>query len=169
MPRICLLLHFVVAALFSLRCCSKHLLFGNRIRGPEFRGVGDVAIGQEHHRRHVPQRYPHSLDGGVETIAGGTRGKDRHCNVELVQYASPTDMVFESTSGGLITLTEIELVALSPNRTRISVQFDIKPRTLPARLFVQSMKLAKSNLTKRFKLRVADYARDIEDRCHRLA
>ena len=97
------------------------------------------------------------------------RGKERKTGVELVQYTPPTEMVFESQSGGLLTSLVLDLVALSPNRTRISVEFEIKPRTLPARLFVQSMKLAKSNLTKRFKLRVAEYARDIENRIARTA
>ena len=78
-------------------------------------------------------------------------------------------MFFESKSDGLITTLELELVALSTNRTRISVTFEIKPLTLPARLFVQSMKLAKTNLSNRFKQRVAEYARDIEDRVSRMA
>lgn len=97
------------------------------------------------------------------------RGKERRTQVELVQYTPPTEMFFESKSDGLITTLELELVALSTNRTRISVTFEIKPLTLPARLFVQSMKLAKTNLSNRFKQRVAEYARDIEDRVSRMA
>ncbi|MCE8006051.1 SRPBCC family protein [Aestuariivita sp.] len=97
------------------------------------------------------------------------RGKERSARVELTQYTPPSDMVFESRSSGLITLLEIELMPLSPRRTRVAVSAQFKPSTLPARLFVQSMKLAKSNLSKRFKLRVADYAKDIEDRASRIA
>lgn len=96
------------------------------------------------------------------------RGKERKTKIELSKYAAPTDMVFDSQSGGLLTTLTLELVALSRNRTRITVGFEIKPRTLPARLFVQSLKLAKSTLTKRFRLRVAEYARDIEERAARV-
>jgi len=97
------------------------------------------------------------------------RGKQRDAVVDLVTYDRPNEMVFESRAGGLEGFLDIDLVALSPRRTRLSVNFEVKPKTLPARLLVQSMKLAKTNLTKRFKLRVATFARDIEERCSRLA
>jgi len=58
----------------------------------------------------------------------------------------------------------VDLVALSRARTRLSVGLDVTPRTLAGRLMIQSMKLAKGNLSKRFRLRVADYAMDVEER-----
>ncbi|QBF33490.1 SRPBCC family protein [Thalassococcus sp. S3] len=97
------------------------------------------------------------------------RGKEREAQIELVTYDEPNEMVFETESAGLSGYCELELVALSPRRTRLSVSFEMKPRTLPARLLIQSLKLAKTNLTKRFKLRVADYAKDMEDRYARSA
>jgi carbon monoxide dehydrogenase subunit G len=97
------------------------------------------------------------------------RGKQRDAVIELVTYDRPNEMVFESHAGGVEGFLDIDLVALAPRRTRLSVNFEVKPKTLPARLLIQSMKLAKSNLTKRFKLRVAGYARDIEERCARTA
>ncbi len=95
------------------------------------------------------------------------RGKERTSRIELTRYEPPHEMVFDGQSGGLNTRFQLDLVALSPQRTRISVTCNVTPSTLPARLVVQSMKLAKSNLTKRFRLRVADFAKDIEDRHRR--
>jgi hypothetical protein len=63
----------------------------------------------------------------------------------------------------------VELVALSRGRTRLSVDLDLKPKSISARLLVQSLKLAKANLSKKFHLRIADYARDLEDRVKRTA
>ena len=60
-----------------------------------------------------------------------------------------------------------DLIALSQSRTRVMVTITVKAKTLTSRLLVQSLKLAKTKLTKRFKARVLDYAEDIEDRYRR--
>jgi carbon monoxide dehydrogenase subunit G len=97
------------------------------------------------------------------------RGKLRKVDVKLVEYTEPTVLRFEGISGGIDSVATMELVALSAKRTRLGVVFNMKPKTLSARLLVQSLKLAKSNLTKRFKLRVADYAKSVEDRLSQTA
>jgi len=97
------------------------------------------------------------------------RGKRRDLSVELVEFDRPNAMKFQADSQGLDGAMTLELLALSPRRTRLSVDLDLTPKTLSARLLVQSLKLAKSSLTKRFKLRVAGFAKDMEDRHSRLA
>jgi hypothetical protein len=97
------------------------------------------------------------------------RGKMRDLDLKLVTYERPTTMRFESDSNGLSGGMTLDLMALSPRRTRMSVLVELNPKTLAARLLVQSLKLAKSNLTKRFKLKVADYAKTMEERHSRLA
>lgn len=97
------------------------------------------------------------------------RGKERRLHLKLVRYDAPNIMRFEADSAGLQSTMDLELMALSPRRTRLSVVLNLEPKTLPARLFVQSLKLAKGKLTKRFKVKVADYAKDMEDRFGRMA
>ncbi len=92
------------------------------------------------------------------------RGKRRQVEVEMVTFDRPDEMVFECRSQGLVTMLNVELVALSKNRTRIMISFDIKPLNLSARLLVQSLKLAKTSLTKKYKLRVAEFAKSLEER-----
>ena len=70
-------------------------------------------------------------------------------------------MLFRSSIEGKVS---VGLVALSKNRTRMVIDMEIKPKTLPARLIVQSMRLAKGKLTKRYRLKVAGFANDIEDK-----
>lgn len=57
-----------------------------------------------------------------------------------------------------------ELMPLSRNSTRVLVALEVKPLTLSARLWVQSLKLAKTTLTQKYKDRVAEYARGMEER-----
>lgn len=92
------------------------------------------------------------------------RNRQREMRVELVELDPPQSMSFESQSGGLQTMLDIELVALAKSRTRLSVGLELRPLNLPARLLVQSLKLAKGNLQKRFKKRVADFALELGQR-----
>lgn len=92
------------------------------------------------------------------------RGKRREVQIEMLIFDPPNEMVLESRSQGLLGVMTIELVALSRNRTRIGVSFDLKPLNLSARLLVQSLKLAKTSLTKKYKLRIAEYAKGMEER-----
>lgn len=92
------------------------------------------------------------------------RGKRRDLTVVLSVYDAPNIMTFDTTAKGLHAQLTIELVALSRTRTRMTVGLELKPNSIPARLFIQSLKLGKTRLTKRFKERVALFAKDIEDR-----
>lgn len=91
------------------------------------------------------------------------RGKQRKIEIELDGYDTPNTMEFISRSKGLGGVMIVDLVALSRGRTRLGLTLELKPQTLSARLLVQSLKLARGNLNKRFHLRVADYAKDMED------
>jgi len=95
------------------------------------------------------------------------RGKRRELQVEMDRFDRPTEMKLNTRSQGLTGDMSFDLVALSRSRTRIMVALELKPQNLSARLLVQSLKLAKNSLTKKFKKRVGDYAKDMEDRYHK--
>ncbi len=100
-------------------------------------------------------------------IAFSFRGKPRKADVTLKDFDVPNALRFDSDSGGVAADGSIELVALSRTRTRMTVAVDLSAQSLSARLLLQSLKLAKSNLSRRFKVRVADFAKGIEDRYNR--
>ena len=97
------------------------------------------------------------------------RGKRRDLHLTLTGYQPPEAMEFTSESAGLGGVMTVELVALSPRRTRLGIVLTLTPKTLPARLFLQSLKLAKGNLTKRFKKKVGEFAKAVEERQPRSA
>lgn len=92
------------------------------------------------------------------------RGKPREATITLSEIERPSLMVFDSASGGLETQARIELHEMSPTKTRVTLKADMSPKTLAARLLVQSLKLAKTKVEKRFKSRFGDVARLVEDR-----
>lgn len=105
--------------------------------------------------------------GAVWDIAFDFRGRDRKVIADLKLLDPPQALQVDSASDGLSAITKVELVALSQTRTRVLVSFDMRAKTLTARLLLQSLKLAKSKMDKRFCARVLDYAEDIEDRFRR--
>lgn len=97
------------------------------------------------------------------------RGKRRELQIELTEYDPPNRMVFESRSPSMGGHMVVDLVALSLGRTRLGIEIELMPQNLSARLLVQSLKLARGNLNKRFHIRVAEFARDTEERFQRMA
>lgn len=102
-------------------------------------------------------------------VAFDLRGKRRDMELEMVTFDRPNEMVLESTSPGMLGQMNFELMPLSRSRTRVLVELEIKPLNLSARLLVQSLKLAKNSLTRKYKLRVAEYAKNMEDRYAKMA
>lgn len=97
------------------------------------------------------------------------RGKPRSAVITLSVFDAPELMEFTSASGGLDVVSRLECVALSRTRTRIVVNVDLRPRTLSARLLVQSMKLARGKLNRRFSKRMKEFAREFEKKLTKAA
>ena len=97
------------------------------------------------------------------------RGKRRDMILLTDRYDAPNLLGVKATSTGLDADFALELIALSRTRTRVTIGLELSPKNLSTRLVVQSMKLAKGTLSKRFKLRMAEYARSIEDRLNKSA
>ena len=87
----------------------------------------------------------------------------------MVEYDAPNAMRFVSASQALSADVEVELVALSRGRTRLRMSIELRPQNLSARLLVQSLKLARGSLNRKFDKRMAGFARDIEQRFARTA
>ena len=107
--------------------------------------------------------------GAAWRVAFTLRGRRRDMDLQLVSYETPHEMRFLAKSPGMDATFDIELLALSRARTRMAIALELTPLNLASRLLVQSLKLAKTSLTNRFKQRVAEYAKQLEDRLKRSA
>ena len=109
--------------------------------------------------------------GGTESGAGlewesrfEARGRMREVHTRLTRYDPPSLMRFESLSNGMEGTVVLELLALSPRRTRLGVDIDLRARTLTARLFLQSLKLGRKSLMQKFRLKLEQFAKTVEER-----
>lgn len=100
--------------------------------------------------------------GSGWTIDYKFRGRARRAVATISKLERPQLMRTDFESGGIKGTGEVELIALSPSRTRMTVGLEMTPQTLAARLMLQSLKLAKSGLTTKFKARIAQYAADMQ-------
>lgn len=92
------------------------------------------------------------------------RGKERRLALQLTDIEHPTQMVFSGTGATIDGLAGIDLMELAQRRTRLSVTLDVRPRTIGARLVIQSLRLAKVRLNRRFADRLAKFCAEIETR-----
>lgn len=92
------------------------------------------------------------------------RGRSRDITAQVTRFEPATEVTLDGQSDGFDVAGEVELVALSPGRTRMRVSVELSPRTLSAKLLIQSAKLARRNLVQRYKERVARFALDLEKR-----
>lgn len=117
-----------------------------------------------------------ALRRGVEVARQGTpaapawqvaftfRGKRRQIALQLDRAEEPGLLAFAAEGRMLQGDLVMELVELGPRRTRMTVTAELRPLTLAARLFLQSVKLARGRVTRRYQQGVAKLAATIEAR-----
>ncbi|WP_323766064.1 SRPBCC family protein [Marinovum sp.] len=117
------------------------------------------------------RRHPTGADGtGPRWTAGFRfRGREIEAEVSLLRSEPPETLEFSGKAGGMETGMQVDLTPLTPNRTRMTVRAQLAPKTLSARLLVQSLKLARARMTRKFSVRVAQFAKTLETRAQKAA
>lgn len=95
------------------------------------------------------------------------RGRSREIDLKVVQCQRPHHLTLEFTSQGMRGESGVDLIALSQSRTRLVVGLEMRPLTLSARLLLQSLKLTKPTLTRKYKQRIAQMIREMAERHRR--
>lgn len=116
--------------------------------------------------------------GDVERIAGGDtaavgtkwrvkfllRGAERLVNAQVVAVDAPNAVTIDITSKSADATLKVDLVALSPARTRLYVSAAAAAKSIPAKLLFQSVKFARHKNKGKFSALVASFAEDVETR-----
>jgi len=106
-----------------------------------------------------------TVQAGAEWLAEFPfRGQMRHLTCRIDAIDAPRDLILSGKSGGYEFGAAISLTALSRTLTRLTVEVEVKPKTLAARILLQTMKLARSRLRSRFAMRLAAFGAAIEAR-----
>ncbi len=90
------------------------------------------------------------------------RGKARQLELRLQKMIAPNSLGFTAHSTAAEAEVSVDLVEMSVRRTRMHLVVEATPRTLTARLFIQSLRLARARLDRKFSQRVAQMVADIE-------
>ena len=92
------------------------------------------------------------------------RGKMRRMSIKLAAVDAPNSLTYQAFGASVDAEVKLEFLELSARRTRITVGVEVKPRNLAARVFLQSLKLARGRIDRKFDARIGALCNDVEDR-----
>lgn len=89
------------------------------------------------------------------------RGKRRDVTLELARYEPPGVIGITGQSDLFLLDLHMTVVALTPTKSRLIFEVDVQPRGMKARLLLQTAKLGKAQLDRKFALRIAELVNDL--------
>ena len=95
------------------------------------------------------------------------RGKDRHATIGLDAISPISALALTGKSAPVNGALQIDILDLATRRTRVEVRLEVRPNTIAARIYLQSLRLARSRVERSFDQRVAQLAVEIEERFRR--
>lgn len=112
---------------------------------------------------HVQRTDALSQNGlGMSWIIGfDWRGRRRDVKLEVTRFDAPEFIQISGESELFNLLIQMTTVALTPSKSRLIFETDIQPRGMKARLLLQTAKLGKSQLDRKFAYRIAELLSDL--------
>lgn len=131
-------------------------------RAVDFRSLEKQALRRGVDLRRI-DRLTHIGKGATWEADFRFRGKVRHLEATVSGFDQPNGYAVSLQSVGVEGVTTVDLVALSRSRTRLTVTLDLTAKSLGARLMIQSLRLARGGLQKKFDKRIGAYCEGIEE------
>lgn len=89
------------------------------------------------------------------------KGKARELRLEVDQIDRPEKIVILGTGESLLATITMTVIALAANKSRIIFETEVKPRNMRARLMLQTAKLGKANLDRKFAQKIEAFLSEI--------
>lgn len=83
------------------------------------------------------------------------RGRSRDLRLQVIRFDRPERVSFAGLSDAFDLALDMTVVALSRTRSRLICETDIRPRNMKARLMIQTARLGKAQIDKRYDQGVA--------------
>ncbi len=111
-----------------------------------------------------PADVPLKRTGAVWLVQVPFRGRLRKFQLRIDSMVQDQSMTFSFEGQSMTGTAQLETKALSARRSRLRVTVEVKPKTLTARLFLNTLRLARRPAEARFEKRLGQLAARIEDR-----
>lgn len=92
------------------------------------------------------------------------RGRPRDMRLAVTRFDRPEKIAMAGRSNALDIAINATVVALSRVKSRLIFEAEIKPRNMKARLMMQTAKLGKGQLDRRFQRRVEEFISQMRSR-----
>lgn len=113
-------------------------------------------------RRLDPAQEPGA--GMAWEIGFDLRGKRRDMRMDVTQFDRPEKIVILGEGESLGLTVEMTVIALTRSKSRMIFEVEAKPRNMRARLMLQTAKLGKAQLDRKFADRVSKFFGDLTTR-----
>ncbi len=97
-------------------------------------------------------------------IKGHFRGKDRDMELTLDSYTPTDTLSYICKTQSLNAVVKFDVIPLSHTETRLKAVVEVQAKGLSARVALQSAKLAKKTLDRKFDARMRDFANNIGEK-----
>ncbi len=97
-------------------------------------------------------------------VHGVLRGKARNIELTLDNYNPVENLSYLCVSKSLNATVDFTVIPLSKTETRLKASIYVQAKSLSARVALQSARLAKKTLDRKFDGRMHDFAKKIEDK-----
>ncbi len=109
-----------------------------------------------------PSREPGA--GMAWNILFDYNGRPRDLRLDVTRFDRPEGISLEGRTEPFDLLLNMNVIALTRAKSRLMFELDVKPRNMRARLMLQTAKLGKAQLDRRFAKRIAAYVDDTAQR-----
>lgn len=92
------------------------------------------------------------------------RGRERTMTTRISEVETPRNLFLQGQSGNYDLFIAAHLAPLSRYETRLAVEFVVKPRSLAARMTIQTMRLARARIEARLSRKLGQFVDHVRTR-----